>query len=420
MSMEKLVARAKNILLLPRTEWPVITAEPDTVGGLYTRYILPVSALPAVAGFIKATVLGTGVPMMGTIRVGVVTGLTSAALQYGIGLVSVYVLALIINALAPTFGGQKDPVQALKTAAYASTAAWIAGVLILVPWLGPLLALLGSLYSFYLLYVGLPLTMRSAPDKATPYTVVTVICAVVLSLLFGALMANIAGIGAYRNGVELSSEGSTVKVDPDSALGKLEALSKKMEVAGKKMEQAEQSGDQQAQIKAAGAALGTLFSGGDTVEALKPEELKAFVPEKLDGLPRSDYSAERNTVMGLQTAEARARYNDESGARSLNLEITDLGSTKGLAALAGWAVHEVESESDRGYERSYHKDGRMVHEKWDATSRSGSYTQIIGERFSVELQGRDVDMDELKKLSDSLDLSALEKLRNSGVKPAEG
>ena len=56
------------------------------------------------------------------------TGLIGAVLSYVLALVAVFVFAQIINALAPTFGGQKDSVQALKAAAYATTAAWVAGV----------------------------------------------------------------------------------------------------------------------------------------------------------------------------------------------------------------------------------------------------------------------------------------------------
>lgn len=43
-------------------------------------------------------------------------------LSYVLALAGVYVIALIVNALTPTFGGQKDRTQALKTVAYAYTA----------------------------------------------------------------------------------------------------------------------------------------------------------------------------------------------------------------------------------------------------------------------------------------------------------
>ena len=45
-----------------------------------------------------------------------------------LALVGVYVIALIIDALAPSFGGTKDSLKAFKVAAYSATAAWVAGI----------------------------------------------------------------------------------------------------------------------------------------------------------------------------------------------------------------------------------------------------------------------------------------------------
>ena len=419
MNTNNLTSRVKNILLTPRSEWPVIAAESDSVSGLYTRYILPVAAAPAIAGFLKSVLIGTSVPMMGTIRVGVGAGLSSMVVQYVAGLIMVYVLALIVNGLAPTFGGQKDSVQALKTTAYASTASWIGGVLVLVPWLGWLLALAGGVYAIYLLSIGLPHTMRCPAERKTPYTVVIVLCAIVLGLIVTAISARMSGIGNHGADIEISSGDSTVKIDADSTLGKLDDWSKKMEIVGKKMEQAEKSGDQQAQMQAATEMMGTLFSGGDAVEALKPEQLKAFMPETLAGMARGDYSAERNTLMGIQVATAKARYTSGDSEPSVRLEITDMGGTKGLASLAGWAIQESEQESDTGYERSYHQDGRMVHEQWNQASERGQYDLIVAERFTVKLEGDKMAMPELKKMAESLDLAGLENLKSEGVKAAK-
>ena len=44
--------------------------------------------------------------------------------------------ALIIDALAPSFNGTKDPVKAFKVAAYSATAGWVAAILNIIPMLG--------------------------------------------------------------------------------------------------------------------------------------------------------------------------------------------------------------------------------------------------------------------------------------------
>jgi Yip1 domain len=149
-----LVDRVKNIILKPHDEWPVIAAETETTSGLYSRYIAPLAAIPAVATFIGMTLIGYS--MLGvSIKLGFGQGLTQMIIGFALALATVYVLALIIEALAPTFEGQKDRMAALKLAAYSSTPGTVAGILHIIPSLG-VLVLLASLYGIYLLYTGLP------------------------------------------------------------------------------------------------------------------------------------------------------------------------------------------------------------------------------------------------------------------------
>lgn len=184
-----LVDRVKNILLTPRTEWPVIDAEPATVGSLYTGYIIPLAAIGPVAQAIGYSVFGVTVPMMGTYRTPVGSAITGAVVTFALTLVGVYVLALVIDFLAPTFNGTRDQMRALKLAAYSSTAGWLAGIFALIPGLR-VLGILG-LYSLFLLYLGLPVLMKAPEDKAVPYTVVVIIVAIVLWIVI-ATVANLA------------------------------------------------------------------------------------------------------------------------------------------------------------------------------------------------------------------------------------
>src|SRR5512145_1826438 len=76
-TMSQLIERVKAVLLTPKTEWPVIAAEPATVAGLYTKYILIVSALGPIGMFLKNTLIGT-TTFLGTFRMGVGAGLSMA------------------------------------------------------------------------------------------------------------------------------------------------------------------------------------------------------------------------------------------------------------------------------------------------------------------------------------------------------
>ena len=417
--MTSLIDRVKNILLSPRTEWPVIAAEPATASGLFTRYILILAALPVIAGFIKGSFIGTVIPFTGaTVRVGVGIGLVGAVVQYGLALLATYVLALVVDALAPKFGGQRDPVQALKTVAYTYTASWVAGLALLLPWVGVLIGIAGGVYSVYLLYLGLPHTMRAPPDRAGGYTAVVVLLGFLVGIVIGVVGGAISGaasVGAVSqgSGVEIDTGESTITLDK-GALGKLEQMAENMEQAGKRMEAAQKSGDSTAQQAALGDALGTMFGGGQKVETLAPDKLKAFVPGTLAGLPRQSFNVERNTALGIQISNGRGRYADADGTRSLDLQLADLGGMSGLAMLAGWAMVQTESESDDGYERTYQEDGRRVHEKWDGATRRGTYEVVVSDRFLVKVEGSGLEMDTLKQAVGSIDLSGLAALEDVG------
>jgi hypothetical protein len=170
-----LIDRVKRMLLTPKEEWPVIDAEPATVGGLYTSYIIPLSAIGPIAAAIGWSLFGFGL-----FRLAVGALLKYAIVSYVGGLIGIFVLALIVDALAPTFGGQKNRTQALKVVAYSYTAFWVAGILNLIPGLNVLALLAGIAYTLYLLFLGLPVLMKAPQDKATGYTIVVIVVAIVV------------------------------------------------------------------------------------------------------------------------------------------------------------------------------------------------------------------------------------------------
>lgn len=419
MDLNKLVARAKAMLLTPKTEWPVVATEPTTVADLYKGYIVPLAAIPVVFGFLKMSIIGSSVMFAGTYRMGIGAGLNYMVVSYLLSLASVYVVALLVNALAPTFGGQKDSIQALKVMAFASTASWVAGVAQIVPGIGVLVMIAGGVYSIYLLYLGLPHLMKCPEDKAGGYTAVVVIVSIVLFFVIGAVVGRVVGVGSMMRGPTFSSSSpsseSDVKFDEDSSLGKMEKWSKEVEAASKKLEEAQKSGDQAAQQEALKTMMGAAFSGGQQVESLAPDRLKAFVPDELGGLSRSSIAAERNAAMGIQISQANATYSNDSG-RELRLEITDAGTAKGLLGLAGWAGMEGEKEENGRYEKTYRDDGKLVHEEWDSNDSTGQYSVVVGDRFTVKVEGGAGSVQELRDVVESLDLNGLADLRTEGVK----
>lgn len=194
-----IVQRIKGICLKPKDEWQVIAAESVTTSDLFKNYAIPLAAIGAVAGFIGMSFVGITIPMLGTIRTPLVSGLVGAIVRLVLSLVGVYVLALIIDALAPKFGGEKNAAQALKIAVYSSTPGWVAGALHLLPSLGMLAALAG-LYGLYLMYLGLPRLMKSPQEKAVGYTLVVVACAIGIAIVTSVVVGVATPVGRMAVG----------------------------------------------------------------------------------------------------------------------------------------------------------------------------------------------------------------------------
>jgi hypothetical protein len=177
-----LVERVKNILLTPKTEWPVIEGESGDTAYLFKNYVAILAAIPPVCGFIGAAIIGAAGYHMSFF-----SGLMSAIVSYVLAFVGAYVMALIVDALAPSFGGRKDFPSALKLVVYSSTAAWVVGIFSLIPALA-ILGILG-LYSLYLLYLGVPVLMKSPAEKSLVYTIVAIVCAIVMWIVIAMIPA---------------------------------------------------------------------------------------------------------------------------------------------------------------------------------------------------------------------------------------
>jgi len=190
-----LIERVKNILLSPKEEWPKIAAETATVQSLYVGYILILAAIGPLAMVVRGLAFGFG------------TALPLAIGMYLLTLVAVSIVALIVDTLAPTFGGERNFVGSLKLVAYAYTAAWVAGIFRLIPVVGGIISLLAAIYSIYTFYLGVSPVKKSPAEKAVGYTVVVLICnillfwvlgLVLLPMVLGGGMIGMGAMGMFR------------------------------------------------------------------------------------------------------------------------------------------------------------------------------------------------------------------------------
>jgi len=189
------IGRVLSLLLHPAETWDTIAEEPATIEGLYRHWVLPLAAIPAVATAIGLLAYRGFILFGARYQPSFMTVLGDAVAQYVLILIATYLLAMLIDQVAPRFGGERSLIRAFKLTAYSGTAAWVFGLMILLPMAGEFVAFLGSLYSLYILYLGLPKLMRSRPEDNLTYFGLVLGVSILMFVLITTLSHNAGDIG---------------------------------------------------------------------------------------------------------------------------------------------------------------------------------------------------------------------------------
>jgi hypothetical protein len=184
-SKSGLFARVKGMLFAPSAEWALIATEATPTARLYTRFIAPLALLDALVAFLHVTAGPAGVPFSG--------GLITAVLVFGFGLSGIFLVAVIIAAVAPFFGAVSNRRLASTIAAYASTSIWLATVFVPFQTVWAPLQVLAVTYHTWLLYLGLRLLMRAARDRVLGYATTVVLCTILLEIVFAIASTALGG-----------------------------------------------------------------------------------------------------------------------------------------------------------------------------------------------------------------------------------
>ena len=369
-SSKGLVARVQGILLRPKLEWDIIDLEAATVPGLFTGYAVILAAIAPIALIIQSLLfLHWALPLT----------IVWALITYVGGLVGTFILGVVIDALAPSFDGQKNRVQAMKLAVYSYTAAWVAGTLNIVPALG-ILAILAGLYGLYILYLGLPKLMRAPQDKTMGYFAVSVIVAIVINAIIGAIIS--AVVVAMTAGALFGAASPYAHAANAANLARIEAASAQISAAAARTEA----------TTAAQAASGATSAAATT--AIDPEKLKALLPTSVAGLDRTEISATSAGAAGIGGSEAEATY--AKGAATITVKVTDLAAMGAMAGMAGAMNVTTNKQTATGYEKVGKVDGRLTSEEWDSSGKSGKYGVLVADRFMIDAEGSGTSMNDLK------------------------
>lgn len=329
------VGRIKRLILSPHLEWDAIDKETADARSLALNYVAPLAAIPVIAGFLGSVLFG-GAGLFGA--------LVTAIVSFVLIVAGVFLFAFIINALAPMFGAQRNWPQAMKVAVYAPTPGWLAGAFGLIPFLS-ILSLLGGLFSLFLLYVGLPKLMKPASDKATTYTVVSILAAIIAGFTLTILTP--------RPSAEAAADRRAARLE-------------------------ERAADNVA----------------DLGPVVRTAALRALAPEKIAGLRRDQVSVESITA----PFKARVLTATYGGARKrVTLRITNSPAVDSMLSAAGYAGAEYDRSSNDGFQRLQHEDGAFILEEWSRLTRTGKIARTVDGAWLVEIDGRGVDYKVLER-----------------------
>ena len=397
-----LIERVQAILLKPRDTWATIARESSDTASIYSGYLVYLAAIPALAGFIGFSVIG--MDMFGvSYRVPILAGLVNMVVGYVLSLVMIYVMALIANALAPKFDGEKNLLSALKLIAYGATASMLGGLFNLIPALS-MLGILAALYTIYLIYTGIPILMKAPQNKALGYTAVLILCGIVAGLIIGAASAMLTGGGARMPGMMGQADNDRGNVTVKIPGTNITLDSNKIEAASRRMEEAQAKGDTAAASKAASEMLGAAL-GGSSGKSFAPDVLQDFVPGQLAGLTRESVEARSDEAMGIHFSHVNATY-VQNGHR-IDLTIQDLGSAPVLImAMGAWSKSTVNRESAEDVERISRHNGIATREEYRKDGSHAALARLLPNGILIEMSG-DVGIETLRSADGAMDIDTL-------------
>lgn len=344
--MISLVARVRGLMLSPAAEWGIIAAADRPVGAVAAGYVAPLVLLPAVA-----MVVG----LSGVLGAPVVPVVLSALVFLVLTVAAVFFFALVLDWLAPRFGGRRSYRRAFAVAAYSITAAMVAGVLAAAPALGAV-ALLGGAYSLYLVFLGAPKLMATPAPASVNYAILATVSALAVGLVVG-LAAMTAALAAGPAGALLPAPAAPA--DFTAASPNTREGAARPAAAGELRE---------------GAPASAI--GGD---------LRDAAPETMGNLRRVSVGVERRGLPGARTVELDAEY--RRGGQYIVLQIVYSKSIAETIGFGGPATMEFARETAEGYSRRQRAGQAIVTEEWNKASRTGSYGRLVQDRFYVRASG---------------------------------
>ncbi len=198
--MNNLIQRAKALILTPKQSWEIIKNEETKIIELFKAYVIPLALIPAVASFIGYGLIGINLGGFGRIAL-IDWGVSMAVQSFISTLLSVLIISLVIAKLAPKYNCEVSLDKAARLVGYAFTPALVSGVFYIFPSFS-IMAMIGALYTLYVLYLGFPIITEVSEAKKSNYMLISILASIGVFILVAIIMSSIfgaMGFGSYAN-----------------------------------------------------------------------------------------------------------------------------------------------------------------------------------------------------------------------------
>ena len=187
------LSNAKEIVLHQNAEWTRVMSDESERQSLL-RYGMMLIFIAYALLFVLTALVSMAISTI--IPFSALHVVTSVVINFVLAIATLYFVPQILAALAPSFGGKNDPLNALKLYVFAATPAWIGMAVAVIPLIGWLAAIAGGIYAIYLFWQHFADAMSIPADKKVGYVILAVVIIAVIEFIISAIGNGIANVVA--------------------------------------------------------------------------------------------------------------------------------------------------------------------------------------------------------------------------------
>ena len=144
------------------------------------------------------------------------------------------------------------------------------------------------------------------------------------------------------------------------------------------------------------------------IEPLTNEEMKAWLPDEINGMKRTGYKAGQTAY--IQIASIEGTYSNEDKSKVFKVSVMDGAGETGASATAGIRMMlsmDMEEEDEYKVKRTVKKGDLKAIEEYRKNNNNTNIQLMHGKRFYIQANSTNMDIDETWDAVDALNLEDL-------------